>query len=66
MSRLRSRYCLFCFQVLDNVVLLQMGRTYLVRFREFAEAAEVDDLQAIDRWRVDQQAEWDRLSTTVI
>ncbi|KAG2076131.1 hypothetical protein BDR04DRAFT_1089954 [Suillus decipiens] len=42
-----------------------MGRTYLARFREFAEAAEIDGLQAVDRWRVEQQAEWDRLSNTL-
>ncbi|KAG2130159.1 uncharacterized protein EDB93DRAFT_1108512 [Suillus bovinus] len=42
-----------------------MGRIYLSRFREFAEAADTAGLQAVDRWRVDQQAEWDRLSNTL-
>jgi hypothetical protein len=65
MSRLLSKIGLLCFQIFDNVILLQMGRTYLARFRDFAAASEMDDLQAIDRWRVEQQAEWDRLSTAV-
>ncbi|KAG2109045.1 uncharacterized protein F5147DRAFT_799114 [Suillus discolor] len=42
-----------------------MGRTYLARFHEFADAAEVDGLQAVNRWRVEQQAEWNRVSNTL-
>jgi hypothetical protein len=64
-SRPLSQFLLLCFQIFDNVILLQMGRAYLARFRDFAAAAEIDDLQAIDRWRVEQQAEWDRLSNAV-
>lgn len=65
MSRPLSKFRLLCLQILDHVFLLQMGRTYLARFHEFAEAAEIDGLQAVDRWRVEQQAEWDRLSNTL-
>jgi hypothetical protein len=65
MSDLLSKFYLLCLQILDQVLLLQMGRTYLVRFRGFAEAAEIEGLQVVDRWRVEQQAEWNRLSTTV-
>lgn len=63
---LLSKFCLLCLQILDHVLLLQMGRIYLVRFRGFAEAAEIEGLQVVDRWRVEQQEEWNRLSTTVI
>lgn len=65
MSRHLSKIGLLCFQIFDNVILLQMGSLYLARFRDFAAASEIDDLQAIDRWRIEQQAEWDRLSTAV-
>jgi hypothetical protein len=65
MSRLLSKLLGIFFQIFDNVILLQMGRTYRMRFRDFAEVAENGGLQAIERWRIEQQAEWDRLSTTV-
>lgn len=65
MSDLLSKFYLLCLQILDHVLLLQMGRTYLVRFRGFAEAAEIEGLEVVDRWRVEQQAEWNRLSTTL-
>ena len=54
------------WRIFDNVVLLQMGSTYLIRFHEFAMAAdEKKDLLSIEEWRREQQAEWDRLSPTV-
>ncbi|KAF9524779.1 hypothetical protein CPB83DRAFT_595015 [Crepidotus variabilis] len=52
--------------LLDNVLLLQMGSAYLIRFHEFALAADGGkDLPSIDDWRKEQQAEWNRLSTTL-
>lgn len=65
MFRLLSRLYLLCLQILDNVLLFQMGHTYLARFHEFADAAEADGLQAVNRWRVEQQAEWNRVSNTL-
>ncbi|KAG2340348.1 hypothetical protein BDR05DRAFT_966864 [Suillus weaverae] len=65
MSRPLSKFHLLCLQILDLIFLLQVGRTYLARFSEFAEAAKKNGLQAVDRWRVEQQAEWDRLSNTL-
>lgn len=65
MFRLLSKLYLLCLQILDNVLLFQMGHTYLARFHEFADAAEADGLQAVNRWRVEQQAEWNRVSNTV-
>ena len=54
------------WRIFDNVVLLQMGSTYLIRFHEFAMAADGrNDLLSIEEWRREQQAEWDRLSPTV-
>lgn len=65
MSHPLSKFYLPCLQILDHVLLLQMGRTYLARFRGFAEAAEIEGLPAVERWRVEQQAEWNRLSNTL-
>jgi hypothetical protein len=65
MSRPLSKFLGLCFRIFDAIILLQMGRAYLARFRDFAEVAEKDGVQAIDRWRAGQQAEWDRLSSTV-
>lgn len=65
MFDLLFKFYLLCLQILDHVLLLPIGRTYLVRFRGFAEAAEIEGLQVVDRWRVEQQEEWNRLSTTV-
>jgi len=65
MFRLLSKLYLLCLQILDNVLLFQMGHTYLARFHEFADAAEADGLQAVNRWRVEQQAEWNRVSNTL-
>jgi len=65
MARFLSNFHLLCFQIVDNIFLLQMGSTYLTRFCDFVAAAEIDGLQAVDRWRAEQQAEWDRLSNTV-
>jgi hypothetical protein len=54
------------WRVFDNVVLLQMGSSYMIRFHELALVAEGgSDLASVDDWRKDQQAEWDRLSPTV-
>ena len=54
------------WRIFDNVVLLQMGSTYLIRFHEFAMASDGrNDLLSIEEWRKEQQAEWDRLSPTV-
>ena len=54
------------WRIFDNVVLLQMGSTYLIRFHEFALQADGrNDLPSIEEWRREQQAEWDRLSPTV-
>ena len=54
------------WRIFDNVILLQMGSTYLIRFHEFAMAADGrNDLLSIEEWRKEQQAEWDRLSPTV-
>ena len=55
-----------CWRVFDNVVLLQMGQTYQNRLQEFMLVAEGEQgLRQVEEWRKDQQAEWDRLSTTV-
>ena len=54
------------WRIFDNVVLLQMGSAYLIRFHELALVAEGgSNLVSVDDWRKDQQAEWDRLSPTV-
>ncbi|OBZ70322.1 hypothetical protein A0H81_09604 [Grifola frondosa] len=47
------------WNVFDNVFLLQMGRAYQARFRDFHLAAEEEGLRAIDEWRRAQQEEWD-------
>ena len=55
-----------CWRVFDNVDLLQMGQTYQNRLQEFMLVADGDQgLRQVEEWRKDQQAEWDRLSTTV-
>jgi len=72
-SSLESSYPLFSnglwnvlWRILDNVILLQMGSAYMIRFHELTLVAEGgSDLKSIDDWRKDQQAEWDRLSLTV-
>jgi len=54
------------WRIFDNLILLQMGSSYLIRFHELALVAEGgNDLVSVDDWRKDQQAEWDRLSPTV-
>ena len=54
------------WRTFDNIVLLQMGSTYLIRFHEFAMAGDgTNNLLSIEEWRREQQAEWDRLSPTV-
>ena len=72
-SNLKSAYTSFwngllnvSWHIFDNVILLQLGSSYLIRFHELALVAEGgNDLASIDNWRKDQQAEWDRLSPTV-
>ncbi|KAJ8596862.1 hypothetical protein M405DRAFT_804748 [Rhizopogon salebrosus TDB-379] len=65
MSHPFSKLLGLCFRIFDAIILLQMGRAYLARFRDFAEVAEKDGVKAIDRWRAGQQEEWDRLSSTL-
>jgi len=48
------------WNVFDYVILLQMGRAYRSRFREFSQKS--DD---VSTWRQQQQKEWDRLSTAL-
>lgn len=43
----------------DHIFLLGTGSVYMARFERFAEDKQVAE------WRQQQQAEWDRLSTTV-
>ncbi|KAJ3507311.1 hypothetical protein NLJ89_g6372 [Agrocybe chaxingu] len=54
------------WRIFDNVILLQMGSAYLIRFHELALVASGgNDLVSIDAWRKEQQAEWNRLSPTL-
>jgi len=53
------------WRLFDNLVLLQMGSTYMVRFKDFAMASEGKNVVEINEWRIEQQEEWNRLSTTV-
>jgi hypothetical protein len=48
------------WSVFDYVFLLQMGRAYRSRFREFSHSSH-----DVSKWRQQQQKEWDRLSTAV-
>ncbi|KAJ3539618.1 hypothetical protein NMY22_g4655 [Coprinellus aureogranulatus] len=59
----KRRVSSFCWFLLNNVLLLQMGTTYRRRFEDFAIIS--DDIASIDQWRKDQQDEWNRLSTTL-
>jgi hypothetical protein len=65
MSDLLFKFYLLCLQILDHALLLPMARTYLVRFRVFAEAAEIGGLEVVNRWRKEQQEAWNGVSTTV-
>jgi hypothetical protein len=58
--QLITHFLRFLWNLFDYIILLQMGRTYLSRFREFSH--EADDVSG---WRQHQQKEWDRLSTAV-
>jgi len=56
----------FFWRFFDNIILLQMGSTYKARLREFSHISNGGDgLRAIEDWRKEQQAEWDRLSTAL-
>ncbi|KIM75807.1 hypothetical protein PILCRDRAFT_826956 [Piloderma croceum F 1598] len=50
----------FLWNLFDYIILLQMGRTYLSRFREFSH-----NERDVSGWRTQQQREWDRLSTAL-
>ena len=45
----------------DKIFLFHTGQVYLSRLKRYAE-----DAHQMEKWRKDQQREWDRLSTTVI
>ncbi|CAA7264013.1 unnamed protein product [Cyclocybe aegerita] len=54
------------WRIFDNIILLQMGSAYLIRFHELAlVAGGGNDLVSIDAWRKEQQAEWNRLAPTL-
>lgn len=57
-----------CWYLFDTLVLFRMGTIYLHRFEDFAyctKKRKKEGDEEIDRWRDEQQKEWDRLSTTV-
>lgn len=47
-------------RLIDNVLLMGMGREYHARLAHFA-----DNIEDIDVWRKDQQDEWDRLTKSL-
>jgi hypothetical protein len=51
--------------VFDKIFLFGIPNAYLSRFQDFDTASRAADLEIIDQWRKEQQAEWDRLSMTV-
>jgi hypothetical protein len=53
-----SRIAQFIWNIFDYVILLQMGRSYLTRFRQFRQKSS-----DVGGWRRQQQREWERLST---
>ncbi|KAF4612916.1 hypothetical protein D9613_010724 [Agrocybe pediades] len=53
------------WRIFDNVILLQMGSTYFMRFEQFSVLADAQGMQAVWKWREEQQDEWNRLSTTL-
>jgi hypothetical protein len=54
------RIAQFIWNIFDYVILLQMGRSYLTRFRQFRQKSS-----DVSGWRRQQQKEWERLSTGV-
>ena len=67
--RLRVILLEMLWKLIDGVVLFRMGTIYLHRFADFPHDAheayddEVDE--EISMWRITQQEEWNRLSTSV-
>ena len=54
-----KRAILFCATSIDGLLLFGLARTYHRRLKGFQRDPN------IDRWRQDQQQEWDRLSQSV-
>ena len=66
--RLRIILLEMLWKLFDGVVLFRMGTIYLHRFADFPHAHEVYDDEVdeeISMWRITQQEEWNRLSTSV-
>jgi len=57
---MRHRVSHIIWNIFDYVILLQMGRAYRSRFREFSQKSH-----DVSKWRQQQQKEWDRLSTAL-
>jgi hypothetical protein len=55
-----QRIAQFLWNAFDYIILLQMGRAYLTRFRQFRQKSS-----DVSGWRRQQQKEWERLSTGV-